>query len=206
MSEFVENIISSLEICDERLPDPDNLSYYVLEKQRKIYLDGDVCQDTLKIQRMILRWNMEDAGKKPEDRKPIRVYIMSYGGDIDYMWSMVDTLMLSETPVYTYDMGVAASAASLIFVAGHKRYMMPNARVIIHEGSAQMAGDAIKVMDATESYRKDLKKMKDFILSRTRIPKAMLNKKRNNDWTLDAQYCVDNGVCDGIIQSLSDIL
>ncbi len=206
MSEFAENEVVELNIGDNRLPNPDLISYYTLEKERKVYLDTEVCPDVLTIQRLIFRWNMEDKDKAVEDRTPIRVYVMSYGGDLDYMWSLVDTIMLSKTPVITINVGVAASAASIIFIAGHHRLMMPNAKVIIHEGSAQLAGDAVKVMDATDSYRKELKRMKDFILEHTKIPQATLNRRKNNDWTIDAKYCLENGVCEKIVESLDDIL
>lgn len=206
MSEFIENELLTLELPDSRLPDPDNLSYYILEKERKIYLDIGICPEVLQIQRMLMRWNMEDRGIEKNKRKPIYIYIMSYGGDLDYMWTLVDTIKLSVTPVVTINLGVAASAASLIFISGHHRKMLPNAKVIIHEGSAQMAGDAVKVMDASDSYRKELKRMKDFILAETRIPAATLNRRKNNDWTIDAAYCLANGVCDEVVQSLDDIL
>lgn len=206
MSELFAGTPVVVELPDNSLPNPDNVSYYVLEKDRKIYLETEICPDIMTIHRMIMRWNMEDMGKPVEDRKPIRIYVMSYGGDLDYMWAMVDAINMSKTPVYTINIGVAASAASLIFISGHKRFMVPNSRVIIHEGSAQMAGDAIKVMDATESYRKDLKKMKDYILSKTRIPAQTLNRRKNNDWTLDSAYCLENGVCDVLVSSIEEIL
>lgn len=195
-----------VELPDNNLPNPDNVSYYVLEKERKIYLECEIGPDIMSLHRMIMRWNMEDAGKAVEERTPIRIYIMSYGGDIDYMWAFVDMVNASKTPIYTINVGVAASAASLIFISGHKRYMLPNSKVIIHEGSAQMAGDAIKVMDATESYRKDLKRMKEYILSKTNIPQAALNRRKNNDWTLDSAYCLENGVCDVVASDIDEIL
>ena len=97
--------------------------------------------------------DQEKAEEKPaEDRQPIKIYIISYGGDLDYMWAMVDIINASQTPVYTINIGVAASAASLIFISGHKRIMLPNSKVIIHEGSAAMSGDAVKVMPCSERY------------------------------------------------------
>ena len=136
----------------------------------------------LNLQRMILRWNMEDAGRPVEQRKPIHLYIMSYGGDVDYMWSLIDTIEASVTPVITVDMGVAASAAGLIFMAGHRRLMTRRAKVVIHEGSAKLAGDAVKVMDASESYKRVVKQMKDYILSRTGIASSALNRQKCHDW------------------------
>ena len=206
MSELFSELCGNLDVPANTLPSPDEISYYTLEKDRKIYLEGDIGQDTMVLERMILRWNMEDKGIPVSERKPIRIYIMSYGGDLDYMWSAIDAIQLSVTPIVTVDMGVAASAAALIFLAGHERWMLPNAKVIIHEGSAQMAGDAVKVMDATDSYRKELKRMKEYILDRTEIPKTMMNKKRNNDWTLDSAYCLETKVTHKIVRSLNDII
>ena len=157
------------------------------------------------LHRMILRWNMEDAGKKPEERSPIMIYIMSPGGEVDIMWALVDAIKLSTTPVYTINIGTASSAAALIFIAGHKRLMMPNAKVMIHEGSAHFGGDAVKVMDFSESYKKELKKMKQFILENTEIPSKQLNAKRASDWELDAAFCLENKVCDKIIESVEEV-
>lgn len=214
MDELLESIIPPVmagilqAIGDKGLPDPDLVSYYALENERKLYLDDDIGPANMEIQRMITRWSMEDlkAGKTRETAQPIWLYVMSYGGDLDYMWTMIDTIKTSIAPVYTVNLGAAGSAASLIFVAGDKRFMMPHAKVVIHEGSAQLQGDAIKVQDAADSYKIELKRMKEFILENTRIPRAQLMKKRANDWTLDANYCLENGVCDTVIGSMAEII
>lgn len=191
---------------DPGLPIPELVSYYELEKKRKLYLDSDVDNSVLSIQRMLLRWNMEDAGKPAEEREPIWLYIFSPGGHIGYMWSLVDTIAASETPVHTVNMGVAASAAGIIYLAGHRRFMLPRAKMVIHEGSASMAGDAVKVLDASESYKKAMKQMKDYILSRTNISASILNKQKCHDWELDSTYCLEHGVCHSIVSKLSEIL
>lgn len=203
MHELFETLTADMNI--DVLPDPDSISYYKLEKERKYYLDCEVDGALMALHRMILRWNIEDKGKKPEERKPIWVYIMSPGGEVDVMWALVDAICLSATPIHTVNVGVASSAASLIFIAGHKRYMMPNAKVVIHEGSAQIGGDAIKVMDFSESYKKELKKMKQFIAGHTGILPKQLNAKRANDWELDASFCMENKVCDRIIESIEEV-
>lgn len=196
----------TLEIPANSLPDPSEITYYVLEKSRKLYLDCDIDENALNVQKMILRWNMEDAGIPVEERKPIWIYVFSPGGSIIYMWAICDAINLSKTPIYTVNVGIAASAASLIFISGHKRYMFPKATVLIHEGSAELSGDAIKVMDQSEAYRKSLKQMKTFILEKTSIPPKELNKKRANDWELDSDYCLKNGVCDVLVSSLDEII
>ena len=64
----------------------------------------------------------------------------------------------------------------------------------------------VKVVDASESYKQDLQKMKKYILDRTEIPSSTLSKKKNNDWTLDADDCIKYGVCHHIVETLDDIL
>lgn len=188
------------------LPDPDTYQFWQMYEDRKMWIDLEVDATAVSYARMIHTWNAEDKGKPVEERKPIRIYLENYGGDLDMMWMLVDAIKASKTPVYTINMGMSGSAASIVFIAGHKRYMMPRARVVIHEGSATISGDAVKVMDQSEAYKRDLKKMKEFIIDNTEIPQKMLNKKRNNDWELDAQYCLENKVCDVIVQDLDEIV
>ena len=194
------------DLAGQALPDSDLVSGWALEKERKVYFDVDVGANLLAFNRLVMRWNMEDRGNPAAERRPIWLYIMSYGGDIDYMWMTLDTIKTSQTPIYTVNLGVAASAAALIFIAGHKRFMMPSAKVTIHEGSAQLSGDAVKVMDQSESYKKQLKQMKMFVLENSEIPRAQLMKKRNNDWELDAAYCIDHKVCDQVVTSMDEII
>ena len=211
MEEFIQTILPPIAegimeaLSGQQLPDSDDVSQWALEKERKIYLDCDVDDRLINVQRLILRWNMEDKDLDEESRKPIYLYIMSYGGDIDFMWMLIDTIKMSRTPIVTVDVGIAGSAASLIFLAGKRRIMMPRAKLIVHEGSAQISGDAVKVVDQSESYKRQLKQMKEFILE-NKIPKTQLMKKRNNDWELDAQFCLDNGACEMIAQTMDDIM
>ena len=205
MSEI--NIFPAMDnVPDNRLPLPDEISYYVLEKERKLFLDYDIDAPVMEIERMIFRWNMEDRMKSTNERKPIWIYMLSPGGYGYYMWSLVDVIAASKTPIYTVNLGSCMSAAALIFMAGHKRFMFPNAKVLIHQGSNKIEGDAQKVQDQAASYKAELKQMQDYILSRTSITASMLNKKKNNDWEIDAKFCLENGVCHTIVSSIDEVL
>lgn len=205
LEQMIKSALSDI-VSSSPLPEPDELSYYILEHERKFYLDCEISPYVNVLHRMILRWNMEDKGKPVEERKPIWLYIMSYGGDTQYMWALIDIIMASETPIYTVNIGMAGSAAALIFLAGSRRYMMKNSQLVIHEGYAEMSGDAVKVMDATDNYKKELDKMKRFVEKRTTIPFKIINKKRNNDWYLDADFCLENGACERIVANLSEVI
>ena len=188
------------------LPHPDHISFFALEKQRRVYLEGEVDANCLQIQRLILRWNLEDMGIPAGERRPIWILIHSHGGDVSMMWGLIDAIETSVTPVYTVNMGMAGSAAGLIFMAGKTRLMMPRSRVLIHEGSCRMSGDAVKVLDASDSYRRAIKDMKEYIRERTGITQAMLTRQESHDWELDAESCLKHRVCDKVIRIMDEIL
>lgn len=170
--DVVRQVVEGMEVelPDATLPDPAMLNYYAFAKDRKLFLEEDVGFPIMEMIKMIMRWNQEDKDVPVEQRKPIIIYIMSDGGYMSYMWAMLDAMLTSVTPIVTVNLGVAASAAALIYLAGSTRLMMPTATVVIHEGSTEVAGDASKVMDAMKNYDKEIDKMKTFILSRSQIP------------------------------------
>lgn len=195
-----------VEIPDTTLPDPAMLNYYTFAKDRKLFLEEDVGFPIMEMIKMIVRWNKEDKDVPIEQRKPITIYIMSDGGYLTYMWAMLDVMLTSQTPIKTVNLGMAASAAALIYLAGSTRLMMPSSTVVIHEGSTEVAGDASKVMDAMKNYDQEINKMKAFILSRSAIPPKVMKQRRKDDWYIDAKTCLEYGVCHKIVESLNEIM
>lgn len=193
---------------DERLPSLHAYTTWKMYNDRRIWIEDEIDADILDYERLILQYNLEDEIRKvpTENRKPIWLYLINYGGSADLMWSFVDVIASSKTPIYTVNMGVCASAAGIIFISGHKRFMMPGATVLIHEGEGQFGGDATKVFDNVEAYKKMIKRMNDYIMEKTKISKQMMTKKKNNDWTLDAETCEKYGICDKIVSSITEIL
>ena len=89
------------------LPDPSLLMFYKNLANREIWLDDSIDVDTLEISKIILHFNKQDEGIPVEDRKPIKIFIYSYGGEVSACFNVIDTIGMSKTPVYTYNMGVA---------------------------------------------------------------------------------------------------
>jgi ATP-dependent protease ClpP protease subunit len=197
------------EIENLQLPDPDLLMFYKNLEKRHLWIDLVIDDGILSYVRQIMDWNREDRDNNipVEKRTPIYIYLQNCGGEISYMWLLTDIMEISKTPIYTVAMNVCASAAALIFMSGSKRYMLKNATILIHEGSISTGEqDAVKFMDASESYKKILKKMKDFILLKTKIDSKIMNKKKSNDWEIDSTYCLENGVCDVIVNDIDEIV
>lgn len=189
-----------------KLPDLAVVNLYKLTGDRKIWFDLSVDTNTLEWEKLILLWNMEDKDKPVEDRKPIWIYLFNYGGSFDLEWSFIDLIDASETPIYTVNMGVCASAAADIFIAGKKRFMTKNARTMLHQGSAGFQGDTQKIFDQVDDYKRQLEKTKQFILERTNISSRAYGTHLKDDWWLNAEECLKHGVCDQLIESLDEVL
>ena len=92
-------------------------------------------------------------------------------------------------------------------MAGHKRYCMPRSQVLIHSGSAQgISGNYEDIQESTKSYKKMVEEMREFIISKTKIDKALMKKNQSRDWYLDTTQQTELNICDKIITDLDEII
>lgn len=191
---------------DMVLPNPEVYEFYDGIRNRMLYLDNDVESELiLEMQKYIISWNREDKDIPIEQRKPIKIMIFSPGGDVISMYNLIDIILLSKTPVYTYNIGMAYSAAFDILLAGHKRYCLPRSRALFHGGSAAFSGTATQVNDQSDNYKKIQKESEDWVLERTKITKAQFSKKKRNEWYFTASEQVEYGIVDTIITDITDL-
>lgn len=192
-------------VANMQLPDPELRDYYRDEEERIFWLDQGVAECASDLIKMIIRCNKEDKGVAVEDRKPIKIFIDSNGGDVVFMWSIIQMIEISTTPVWTIDYCTAYSAAAEILAAGHKRFAFPGSHVMIHLGSCAYSGDVANV-ETTKKYFDALsKKTVDHLLSKTNIDPKMFKKKTMTDWFLDENEALEKGIVDKIITSFDEI-
>ena len=122
------------ERANTAIPDPSLLWYYEDLEDRVYQLVGEVDEGLLDFSRHVIRWNREDKGKPVEERKPIKLFFFSPGGSLDINYSVIDIIRLSKTPIIGINMGVCCSAAAYIYLACHKRYMLPHSYFVFHQG------------------------------------------------------------------------
>ena len=79
--------------------------------------------------------------------KDIYLYINSPGGSVSAGLAMYDTMQFIRPDVATVCMGLAASAGSLLLMAGakEKRFALPNAKIMVHQPSAGFSGQATDI-------------------------------------------------------------
>lgn len=155
----------------------------------------------------IIQCNREDKGKAIEDRKPIRLYINSPGGDISAGFALVDAIKLSKTPVYTVNLGEWYSMAFLIGIAGHKRFSLPHARFLLHDGHSFTYGSTAKAQDEAEfNKRYEQEVVKEHVLSCSKMKSAEYNKIFRMEYYMLPQDALEEGFIDEIITDLETIM
>ena len=152
-------------------------------QQRKIYFNAEIMPETVEDPiRHILQCNREDVDIPPNKREPIILYINSDGGDIDAGFSLIDVIQASVTPVYIVNLGWQYSMGFLIGLAGHKRYAMKNAKYLIHDGSGILFDSSAKMQDRMEFMKVENQRLKEFILSHTKITAEEYDEKLRMEW------------------------
>jgi len=187
------------------IPDPTMLAYYRLAKDRVFFVDFEIDERLMDVVKEILRINMEDNGIEPQDRIPIVIPIMSYGGDLAVTFTFIDVCAMSKTPIITVNMGTAMSAGILLLLAGHKRYALKHSQAMIHSGSAGMEG-TFEQMEASQNfYKAQVAKMREYILERTKIDSKMFGRKKSKDWYLSTEDQLNYGIVDKLVNDFDEV-
>lgn len=172
-AEFEEDFADMEGVLDTSLPDPGLLELYRRLRKREIVWNDEIDDATIDIALYIKKWNEEDRGDAPENRKPIKIFINSDGGSVDTVLHVIDMIRLSKTPIYTIGMGRVYSAGGLLLMAGHKRYIFSHTSCLIHDGSSGAIGSIGKMLDNLEFTKRLEEKMKQYILTSTHITDEM---------------------------------
>lgn len=186
------------------LPSPEMMNFYVDESERIFFIDFEIDQSLIEIERKILQYNRIDKDIPVEERKPIKLFIYSYGGELDAMFSFIDVVELSKTPVWTVNVGISMSAALVMLLSGKKRFALPHAMALIHSGSGGAAGTYEQSEAAMANYKKQVAKMREYIMSHSSIDKKTMTKNQAKDWYLDADEQVKYGIVDKIADDIDE--
>jgi len=192
-------------VSNLQLPDPEVVDYWRLEEDRIFYLDREIDESTLSIQKNILYYNYVDQGVSVDKRKPIIIMIDSIGGQLTEAMSVAATIRLSKTPVYTVNIGEADSGAALILASGSKRFALPYSTALIHSGSGELVGTAEQVESQQKIYKKQVVQMREY-MSICGVNKVALNRNKNKEWYMTVEDQIKYGVVDKMLEDFDEIL
>src|SRR5512133_3964780 len=116
--------------------------YSRLLKDRIVFLGTPIDDDVANVViAQLLHLESEDPDKD------VNLYINSPGGDVSALLAIYDTMQYIKCDVSTIVMGLAASAAAVLLLAGAagKRFALPNARVLLHQPHGGAQGQAVDI-------------------------------------------------------------
>lgn len=207
MNTCLENILVGIpeETANMQLPDPTLRNYYRDEQDRIFWLNDNIENCAEDLIYMILRCNKEDMGKPAEERVPIKILIDSPGGDMVFMWTIINMIEASKTKIITINYCQAFSAAAEILASGHERLGLKGSHVMVHSGSCAYSGQADQVESTKKYFDKLSKKTVEHLMAKTKIDPKVFKRKSVVDWFMDENEALENGVIDRIVEDLDEL-
>ncbi|MFA6582658.1 MAG: ATP-dependent Clp protease proteolytic subunit [Elusimicrobiaceae bacterium] len=166
--------------------------------EREIYIFDRFCQDMAQstIKQML------DFDRQGKD--PIKVYINSYGGDVTALFSILDTMALLKSPVYTIAIGEADSAAAWLLSAGARRFVTSNTRVMIHEVSSLAIGTNTDMQEQLAQAAAMNSRLIEILAKNTKQPAGKIrNDVKKQDYYMTASEAVEYGIADEVLNAES---
>jgi len=142
-----------------------------------------------------------------DPRAPISLYINSPGGSVSAGLAIYDTMRLIPNEVSTLGLGLAGSMGQFLLTAGTpgKRFCLPNAQVLMHQGSAGFGGTAADV----EIYADQLERIGALLLrltaEHTGQPYSTVELDSRRDRWFTADEARDYGLIDHILDRVDDV-
>lgn len=188
-------------------------------EERRLYLSREIyslddedgisefLSTVAQIIQLIFEFNAEDKDLPPEQRRPIKLFINSPGGDIAEGFPLVAAIELSKTPVYTINMGAWGSMAFLIGITGHRRFALPYTKFLLHEGSLLAGGSTNKVQDRVEfDKRFEQEIIKKHILKYSDMSEADYDALARVEYYMLPEDAIKRHFIDEIITDINTIL
>jgi len=133
--------------------------------------------------------------------KDIQFYINSPGGSVSDGLMIFDTMKHIKPNVQTICMGMSASMGAFLLAAGTKgkRFILPNAEVMIHQPSGGTQGQATDILIAAKHIEKTKRKLNELMAEMTGQPIETIENDMDRDNWMSAEEAVKYGIVDHIM-------
>lgn len=164
---------------------------------RIIFLSDEVNKDTAQL---IIAQLLYLESQDPD--KDITFYINSPGGSVSDGLAIYDTMQYIKPDVATVCVGHAASMGAFLLAGGTKgkRFILPNAEVMIHQPLGGMQGQASDMKIAMDHMTRTKEKLTKYLAQNTGKTYDEILKDTDRDNWLSAQEALDYGLVDKIVE------
>lgn len=194
------------EIENVQLPSPELLTFYKDKANRCLWIDTEINDMSLEFCRLIIQWNREDSELEISQRKPIKLFFFSPGGDIDVNYTIIDTIKMSKTPVWGINMGSCCSAAAYIYLACHRRFVLPHAYFLFHQGSGAFNGTYLEILSQIQYYQEQVEELTSIMKESTIYTDEELAENIAGEWYVRAAEAIEKGVSHEIVSDINALL
>ncbi|XP_043717106.1 ATP-dependent Clp protease proteolytic subunit [Telopea speciosissima] len=169
-----------------------------LLKERIVCINGPIADDTASI---VVAQLLFLESENPS--KPINMYINSPGGVVTAGLAIYDTMQYIRSPVSTLCIGQAASMGSLLLTAGAKgeRRALPNARVMIHQPSGGVSGQASDIAIQAKEILKLRERLNLLYVKHTGKDLEKIEQSMERDMFMSPDEAKEFGLIDEVIEN-----
>ena len=170
--------------------------YSRLLKDRIIILNGEINDNAANVvvAELLYLDSLNDSD--------ISLYINSPGGSITAGMAIYDTMNFIKSDVSTICVGMAASMAAFLLASGKKgkRFILPNAEVMIHQPLGGVQGQATEIKIAAERILKLKKKLNNILSKKTGKSIEIIDADTDRDYFMNSDEALNYGIVDKILK------
>lgn len=171
--------------------------YSRLLRERIICLMGPINDDISSLVVAQLLFLQSESSKKP-----VHLYINSPGGNVTAGLGIYDTMQYITPPVATWCVGQACSMASLLLAAGAPgmRHALPNSRIMIHQPSGGVRGQATDIQIQAEEILKLKAQINTLYVRHTGLPVEKVQTSMERDYFMSPSEAKTFGLIDNVLE------
>jgi ATP-dependent Clp protease protease subunit len=172
--------------------------YSRLLRERIVFLGQEVNDDIANlIAAQLLHLDAQEPGRD------IYLYVNSPGGSAYAGMAIYDAMQYVQSDVSTVCLGMGMSAAAMILCGGApgKRFALPNAKIMIHQGSAGYRGTPADIQIAAREILSMTRRMAEIISRHTTQDVEQVMKDIDRDRFMTPEEAVDYGIVDAIMEN-----
>lgn len=138
-----------------------------------------------------------------DNTKDIKLYVNSPGGSVTSGMAIYDTMQYIKPDVSTICIGMSASMGAVLLAAGakDKRFILPNAEVMIHQVMGGAEGQAIDIKIRAEHILKMKDRLNSILAKHTGQPVEKVDKDSDRDYFMSPEEALAYGIVDKIIKN-----
>jgi ATP-dependent Clp protease protease subunit len=173
----------------------------LLLENRIVFLDGPIHDAMANL--IVMKLLYLQSENRHQD---VHLYINSPGGSVTATLAIYDTIQYMECDVCTYCVGLAASGAAILMAGGArgKRYILPHAKMMIHQPYGQVGGQVSDIEIQAKEILETREVLNQILSEHTKQPLDVVARDTERDRYLTPAQAKEYGLVDEVVMPKKD--